>query len=110
MSYAQKRLPCDPTRIKCMSEKLIRSHRFHYLRFRNPDSVAATDSRSASNPATTVPGSQPRRTDSRTQMLLTALDSLEPGHETEARAARRTAAHRVQPGHHALPAPGEGAA
>ncbi len=73
MSYAQKPLPCDRTRIKGMSEKLIRSHRFHYLRFRNPDSVAATDSRSASNPATTAPGSQPRRTDSRTQMLLTAL-------------------------------------
>src|SRR6266851_5180618 len=73
MSYAQKPLPCDPTRIKGMSEKLIRSHRFHYLRFANPDSVAATDSRSASNPATTAPGSQPRRTDSRTQMLLTAL-------------------------------------
>src|SRR6266851_1794819 len=26
MSYAQKPLPCDPTRIRGMSEKLIRSH------------------------------------------------------------------------------------
>ena len=35
--------------------------------------------------------------------------SLQPGDEAEARAARRAAAYRLQPGHHAVPAPGQGA-